>query len=311
MIRNAISSESGSSRFGRMCMLWFLQLLVNKYGAASQSYTAGRFEDLQHQPLEVMTAEVSAYAKKSDREIKNTYQTLAYFAAASIASFDRSMETLVNMMITALSDLKYGRKVGQSFRILLAESEIMDKANFCKIRALRFQKVISLVVIPLQGAYASPMTSRMEKDNTVIALAGVLAYMEAELVADAFGFSSIMLEGCVSSDEFTKETFIHLLHELIPFCPKEAESHLDTIIRLMTDRTHNTYDSPSDASVRCRAKALDVLMRLTEHLPVTGLLQRRARLLPELDLALDDCSRDVRVKAQQAKMKWLRLGDKV
>jgi DNA repair/transcription protein MET18/MMS19 len=292
-------------------MLWFLQLLVNKYGAASQSYTAGRFEDLQHQPLEVMTAEVSAYAKKSDREIKNTYQTLAYFAAASIASFDRSMETLVNMMITALSDLKYGRKVGQSFRILLAESEIMDKANFCKIRALRFQKVISLVVIPLQGAYASPMTSRMEKDNTVIALAGVLAYMEAELVADAFGFSSIMLEGCVSSDELTKETFIHLLHELIPFCPKEAESHLDTIIRLMTDRTHNTYDSPSDASVRCRAKALDVLMRLTEHLPVTGLLQRRARLLPELDLALDDCSRDVRVKAQQAKMKWLRLGDKV
>jgi DNA repair/transcription protein MET18/MMS19 len=294
-----------------MCMLWFLQLLVSKYGAASQSYTAGIFEDLQHQPLEVMTAAVSACTKKSDREIKNTYQTLAYFAAASIASFDQSMEPLVNMMITALSDLKYGRKVGQSFRILLAKSEIMDKANFCKIRALRFQKVVSLVVVPLQGAYASPMTSRMEKDSIGIALAGVLAYMDAQLVADAFGFSSIMLEGCVSSDEFTKETFIHLLHELIPFCPKEAESHLDTIVRLMTDRTHNTYDSPSDASVRCRAKALDVLMRLTDHLPVSGLLQRRARLLPELDLALDDCSRDVRVKAQQAKMKWLRLGAKV
>jgi DNA repair/transcription protein MET18/MMS19 len=292
-------------------MLWFLQLLVSKYRAASQPYTSGSFEETLQQPLKVMTSEVETCVGKSDREIKNTYQTLAYFTAASIASFDHSMEPLVNMMIKALSDPKYGRKVGQSFRILLAKSEIMDKANFCKIRALRFQKVVSLVVIPLQGAHASPMTSRMEKDNIVIALAGVLAYMEPELVADAFGFSSIMLSGCVSSDDFTKETFIHLLHVLIPFCPIDAESHLDTVIRLMTDRTHNTYDSPSDASVRCRAEALDVLMRLTEHLPVAILIQRRAKLLPELDLALDDCSRDVRVKAQLAKMKWLRLGTAV
>ncbi|PMD41655.1 hypothetical protein L207DRAFT_528262 [Hyaloscypha variabilis F] len=308
MIKNAISSDSGSSRFGRMCMLWLLQLLVSKYGAASHPYTAGGFETVAQQPLQVMTEEIEACKHKSDREIKNTYQTLAYFAAASITSFDRTMVPLVNMMIQALSDPQYGRKVGQSFRILLAESEIMDKANFCKIRVLRFQKIVSLVVIPLQGAYASPMTSRMEKDNIVIALAGVLAYMESYLVADAFGFSSIMLEGCVSSDEFTKEAFIHLLYELIPFCPKEAESHLDTVIRLMTDRTHNTYDSPSDASVRCRAKALDVLMRVTEHLPVEALISRRARLLPELDLALDDCARGVRGKAQAAKMKWLRLG---
>ncbi|KAE9373275.1 hypothetical protein N431DRAFT_438577 [Stipitochalara longipes BDJ] len=308
MIKNAISSDSGSSRFGRMCILWLLQLLVSKYGAASQLYTAGNFEAVAHQPLQVMMEEVAACVNKSDREIKNTYQTLAYFAAAAIASFDHTMEPLVNSMIQALSNPKYGRKVAQSFRILLAKSEIMDKANFCKIRGLRFQKIVSLVVIPLQGAYVSPMTSRMEKDNIVIALAGVLAYMESNLVADAFGFSSIMLEGCVSSDEFTKETFIHLLYELIPFCPKEAESHLDTVIRLMTDRTHNTYDSPSDASLRCRAKALDVLMRVTEHLPVAALLQRRARLLPELDLALDDCARGVRGKAQVAKMKWLRLG---
>ena len=169
-------------------MLWFLQLLVGKYAAASRSYTAGKLEDLHNHPLEVMTQAVSDCAKKSDQEIKNTYQTLAYFAAASIASFDHSMEALANMMITALSDPNYGRKVGQSFRILLARSEIMDKANFCKIRALRFQKVVSLIVIPLQGAYVSPMTSRKEKDNIVIALAGVLAYMDPNLVADAFGF---------------------------------------------------------------------------------------------------------------------------
>lgn len=307
MIRNAVSAESTGSRFGRLCMLWFLQLLVSKYRAAGEPLPAS-FEASMQQPLQVMTAEVAACATKSDQEIKNTYQTLAYFTAASIACFDRGVEMLVGMMLSALSDPKYGRKVGQSFRILLAKSEIMDKANFCKIRALRFQKAVSLIVIPLQGAYASPMTSRVEKDNIVIALAGVLAHMEPSMVADAFGFSSIMLSGCISSDEFTKETFIHLLHSLIPFCPKDAESHIDTVIRLMTDRTHNTYDSPSDASVRCRAKALDVLMILTEHLPVAVLLQRRAKLLPELDLALDDCSRVVRVKAQQAKMKWLRLG---
>jgi len=308
MIKNAVSSDKASSPYGRMCMLWLLQLLISKYGASSQLYTASDFKLIAQQPLQVMVEEVVACKTKSDREIQNTYQTLAYFAAASINSFDHTMEPLVNLMIQGLSDSKYGRKIGQSFRILLAKSEIMGKENFCKIRALRYQKVVSLIVIPLQGEYASPMTSRMEKDNIVIALAGVLAFLKPELVAEAFGFSSIMLEGCVSSDEFTKETFIGLLYELIPFCPKEAESHLDTVIRLMTDRTHNTYDSPSDASVRCRAKALDVLMRVTEHLPVTALIQRRARLLPELDLALDDCARGVRAKAQLAKMKWLRLG---
>lgn len=310
MIRNAIGTNSYSSRFGRMCMLWLLQLLVSKYSAAKQNTQAVTAEGKPAKLLDIMTEEVrlAMHHYKSPVEIKNTYQTLAYFAAASLASFDPSMEPLINMMIKAISDPTYGRKVGQSFRILLAKSEIMDKANFCTIRSLRYQKAVSLLVVPLHGAYLSPDTTRMEKDNIVIALAGVLAYMDASLVADTFGFSPVMLEGCVSSDEFTKETFIHLLHLLIPFCPKDAESHLDTVIRLMTDRTHNTYDSPSDASVRCRAKALDVLMRLTEHLPVAVLIQRRSRLLPELDLALDDCSRDVRVKAQQTKGKWLRLG---
>jgi DNA repair/transcription protein MET18/MMS19 len=290
-------------------MLWLLQLLVSKYAAAQQLLSSSTTQEKPRRLLDVMTDQVIACPEKSDREIRNTYQTLAYFTAASIACYNQAMKPLVDMMIKALSDPKYGRKVAQSFRILLAESEIMNKANFCTIRALRFQKVVALVVEPLHGAFFSPETARFEKDNIIIALAGVLAYMDAELVADAFGFNSIMLEGTgVSNDEFTKETYIHLLNELIPHCPKKAEEYLDTIIRLMTDRTHNTYDSPSDASVRCRAKALDVLGRLTNHLPVAVLLQRRARLLPELDLALDDCSRDVRVKAQQTKMKWLHLG---
>jgi DNA repair/transcription protein MET18/MMS19 len=292
-----------------MSMLWLLQLLVSKYAAAQQLLSLATTEEKPRRLLDVMTEQVIACPTKSDQETRNTYQTLAYFAAASIASFDQTMKPLIALMIQALPDPKYGRKVAQGFRILLAESEIMNKTNFCTVRALRFQKVVSLVVSPLQDTFFSSATTRIEKDNIIIALAGVLAYMKPELVADSFGFNAIMLEGTgVSNDEFTKETFIHLLHELIPLCPKNAEEHLDTVIRLMTDRTHNTYDSPSDASVRCRAKALDVLARLTENLPTAVLLKRRARLIPELDLALDDCSRDVRVKAQQTKMKWLGLG---
>ncbi len=88
MIRNAVSAESTGSRFGRLCMLWFLQLLVSKYRAAGEPLPAS-FEASMQQPLQVMTAEVAACAIKSDQEIKNTYQTLAYFTAASIACFDR------------------------------------------------------------------------------------------------------------------------------------------------------------------------------------------------------------------------------
>lgn len=307
MIRLAADPDSHASQFGRMSILWTIQLMISKYGA-TLSPNSGPSD-----VLEAITGAVSAtHEEQAPVEfIKNTYQTLAYVAAASLACLDPTAEPLLKLMFEALADANHGRKVAQSFRILLAESEIMNKPNGCLVHPLRFQKALSLVVLPLRERYLESERSRFEKDNIVIALAGVFRHIKPELIAENLGFriDAIMIEGTSSiSDEFTKETYIRMIHELILLCPKDAEEHLDTIIRLMTDRTHNTYLSPSDASVRCRALALDVLVRLSESLPTPALLTRRAKLIPELDLALDDCSRDVRVKAQRTKLKWLNIG---
>ena len=102
-------------------------------------------------------------------------------------------------------------------------------------------------------------------------------------------------------------TYINLIKGLIVACPDVVSEYVDSVINRMTDRTHNTYDSPSDASVKCRAAALEVLALLVESVENRKLLPRKAKVLVELDTALDDCSRTVRTAAERTKMHWFNL----
>jgi DNA repair/transcription protein MET18/MMS19 len=75
----------------------------------------------------------------------------------------------------------------------------------------------------------------------------------------------------------------------------------------MTDRTHNTYFSPSDANAACRVAALEVLGLLPKYIDSTALLQRKSKVMSELDTALNDVSVEVRQKAQKCKMGYFNL----
>lgn len=77
----------------------------------------------------------------------------------------------------------------------------------------------------------------------------------------------------------------------------------------MVSRTRNTYYSPSDANVECRAAAIDVLALLVEHVGKTQVLKRKARVLSELDVAVDDCSVVVRERAVRCRLAWFNLRD--
>jgi DNA repair/transcription protein MET18/MMS19 len=303
MIKNAISTATDCSAYARISMLHFLQLLVNKFGAAKE-----RIENEEGSLVQIMLNRAANSLVTSDElEIQHTYQTLAYFTAACLATGDGAVKDLISQMVSGIGHPVVGRKVAQSFRILLAPSEVMIEQNFCVMRKLRKQRLYHLSVDKIIAMWRESTTKEL-KNNYLIALAGVFAFMEPKILEDnAEKIFPLILEGTNVDDDHTMHTFILLIRALVIACPEVAATHIDSIINRMTDRTHNTYESPSDASVKCRAAALKVLSLLVSHMERRVVLRRKAKIMVELDVALDDCSRTIRSAAERTKMRWFNL----
>ncbi|QSZ32648.1 hypothetical protein DSL72_002227 [Monilinia vaccinii-corymbosi] len=301
MLLNSISTQNDCSRLARISMLQMMQLLINKFGADKQLFEDG--ESLHSTMLEL----VKGASSKPDSEAYQIYQTLAYFAAAALAAYEPCSTVLIDVMMQGISDPKRGRKIAQSFAILLAPSNIMNDANFCILRPLRFGRLYSLTINRLISLWRSGEESRI-KDNCLIALIGILRFMPAKILQEnAAQILPLALSGTNVSDKATKDASMNIMVVLMPKNPSLIEEHLDSIINRMTDRTHNTYDSPSDATVEGRSKALDVLAMLPSLVEKETLLRRKNGVLKELDVALDDCSREVRMRADRCKMIWFNL----
>ncbi|EMR89058.1 putative dna repair transcription protein [Botrytis cinerea BcDW1] len=301
MLFNAISVENKCSRQARISMLQMLQLLVNKFGADKKEFEDGK------QLHDVMLELVNGAASKPDLEAYQIYQALAYFAAAAVAAYEPCSTALIDAMMQGISDPKRGRKIARSFAILLAPSNMMNENNFCILRPLRFGRLYSTTVNQLITLWRSNEDNRI-KENYLIALAGILRYMPAKIMqGNAAQILPIALAGTDVPDKTTKDASMNIMIVLMPENPGLIEEHLDSIINRMTDRTHNTYDSPSDANVEGRSKALDVLAMLPTLVENGLLLKRKNAVLKELDVALDDCSREVRMRADRCKMIWFNL----
>ena len=307
MIRNATSTKNNDcSAYARISMLHFLQLLVNKFGATNDNLEN---EDRTLSKVVIELAS-SCITKTDELEIERIYQTLAYFTGACLAAGDRSDKLLINQMVIGILHPLAGRKVARSFRILLAPSQVMNEANFCVVRKLRKQRLYGLTVNQLISLW-SHNSNKEQKENYLIALAAIFAFMDPNILEDqATETFPLILEGTnVQNDEFTMFTYINLIKSLVVACPSVVSDHIDSVISRMTDRTRNTYDSPSDASVKCRATALEVLALLVSFVDRQQLLPRKAKVMVELDMALDDCSRTVRSAAERTKMRWFNLVD--
>ncbi|KAF4636526.1 hypothetical protein G7Y89_g1563 [Cudoniella acicularis] len=302
MIQNSVSPNVKCSKFSRLSMMWLVQLLVNKFRAG------GAPSDVKGPLVQQILTLADKSSKKTDIEAENIYWLLAYFTAGSLAAYTNSVEVLVEKMVAGITKPSFGRKVSQSFRILLAPSGVITHRNGCTIRSLRQTRLYEVVMKRLMAIWRVTK-DKVVKENCLIAVAGVLAYMEPNILQQ--NVDTILppvLEGTnLQDEEWSKSACISIIKTLIPLCPRAIEGHLDSVINRMTDRTHNTYDSPSDSSVRCRVLALEVLRLLPEHIKPSLLEQRKSKVVSELDVALDDCSREVRHKAEVAKMIWFNL----
>ncbi|KAH6670613.1 Dos2-interacting transcription regulator of RNA-Pol-II-domain-containing protein [Halenospora varia] len=288
MVRNAVSTDLKCTKFQRLSMISCVQLLINKYGAN------GNPKSLTGPVADEVINLVYDISKKSEQEADNIYWLLAYFTSASLTAWLSCSDSLVERMVSALTSLQHGRKVAQSFRILLVNSDLITQQNGCTLRLMRNQVLYEQSMKRLLSLWRVSKDKTV-KENALIAIAGVLAYMpEAILQENADHFFPAVLSGTdIQNEEWSKSAFITIIRTLVPICPKTIESHLDSVINRMTDRTHNTYDSPSDSSIKCRVLALEVLRLLAEHVKPALLVNRKFKVVGEIDVALDDCSREV------------------
>jgi DNA repair/transcription protein MET18/MMS19 len=241
---------------------------------------------------------------------ERTYQVMVYYATAALARCDPSDRVIIVEMIAGLKHKTLGKKVAQSFRLLLEPSKSLLKENFAIIRPLRQGRLYAYSVDAIVSEWRAA-TDKDIKDNYLIALVGILSHMEPSVYLDNVDvvFPLLLASTDIQDNDAAKLACIKIVANLIPVCPRLVTSHLDSIVNRMTDRTRNTYYSPSDATVECRAAAIDVLTLLTKYVPKPELIKRKAKVMAELDIAVDDGSVLVRDRAHRCKWAWFdRVG---
>lgn len=306
MIENATSPDCSCSVYSRTSMLYFLQLLVNKFKAAHAIVDGKTVLNTFNDYLQLTVA--------SDNKLKVThvYQTLTYFTTAALACCDSSTKTLLDQMILAISHPDLGQKIAQSFRLLLAPSKIITKENFCYVRPLRQGRLFQHGVKEMISAYRTASkeeTQNYLKARYLVAIAGCLHYMEPKVYLDAINdLFPLILEGTtVSDDAFTKLTCISIIKTLIPNDPALIEQYLESVINRMADRIRNTYHSPSDSNASTRAAALEVLTILVNHVEKAVLVKKKPYIMKELEWAVDDVSAEVRAMAYRCRLVYVNL----
>ena len=303
MVANVVFANAASTPFSRVAALQFLQLLVNKFGASSEIVATDRNLAQYVQDLVLENA-----TNQDSTQVERIYQVLAYLTTAALARCDPSDRDMVSLMLTSISNPRVGKKVAQSFRMLLAPSEVLKKENFALVRPLRQGRLYSYAVANIIAQWRL-ITDLVSKSNHLIALAGIVNFLEPSVyLDDVETILPLLLEGTnIQNDDWTKLACITCIRTLVPLRPEVITSHLDSVINRMTDRTRNTYFSPSDSNASARAAAVDVLALLTKHVEVNELLKRKTKVMVELDIAVDDVSMVVRDRAQRCKLSWFNL----
>jgi len=305
MIQNVILGDSNSTPYSRVAALQLLQLLVNKFGASSEILESeGGITVATY--LEALVQATSTDNDK--RHVERVYQALAYYTTAALARCDPKDRVFVRLMMEGIAKPQIGRRIAQSFRMLMAPSSVLDKDNFAVVRPLRQGRLYAYVVDDLVALWRTSTDSKI-KSNYLVALAAVLNFLEPSVyLENAEAIFPLLLEGTnIQNDDWTKLACITCIQTILPLRPKTVTSHLDSVISRMTDRTRNTYFSPSDSNVQCRAAAIDVLSLLTKHVEANELQKRKSKVIIELDIAVDDMSMVVRDRAQRCKLAWFTL----
>lgn len=290
-------------------MLWYIQLLVNKFGVA----TEGNEECTPWDILVRYVAEARYYPANiiermpADRR-ERVLQVLAHFTAAALAAFDiKTMKEGFKLMTECLEDpAPFGLMAARLFRIILEPSEVLIRENFCNVRSVAPGWVLENIVMSLRLKWR--MTEdRTIKANYLVALAGLLQYIDPkDYIADqGEELLPAILEGTnIRDDAPSKLIYLEAINMYIKLDRQAVEQHLHTVIHGLASRLLDTLDDPSDSPVKCRLAAVNVLKTLMSSYGKDRLNVFRGDIESEINMACEDCSPDVRRRGQEASTLW-------
>lgn len=311
-VKKLLDADMSISPQARITMLYFIQILVAKFHCSRDELKAGG------KLVDFITSLARTIPGKSIEYIQNFYQMIVYVTTASFVCFDRKIiDPLFGLLSEALDpkncDPRICTLVAKSFRMILADSYILNKKNYLQIRTLRKGYILQLIK-PLFIEYQSHSRIMGEnthynekaKENYLIAIVGILKNLEDSLILDQLNTEELVtlaLDGTtISTDDWAKAEYIKLVRMLVVKRSNYMKNYVDNIIERMIERTHSTLEKPSDANFECRILALEVLRLIIENFGSSLLLSRRVKLISELAIAKDDYHTGVRQAAAQCSL---------
>lgn len=288
-------------------MLWYIQLLVNKFDVAGNGDEEEAPFGILGRYLAEARSVTAAVAMPADRR-ERVLQVLAHFTAAALAALDlKTVQECFRLLTECLEDpAPFGLMAARLFRIMLAPSEILTRENFCKIRSMAPGWVLKNIVSSLRTHWKEAKDPVI-KANYLIALAGLLKYMNTkDYIADqGEELLPAILEGTnIQNDAPSKLFYLEAIDKFIEHNREAVEQHLHTVIRGLRSRLLNTLDDPSDSPVKCRMAAVNVLRTLTTTYGKSRLMRFRGAIESEIIMACEDCSPGVRKKGQETSTFW-------
>ncbi|KAE8442662.1 hypothetical protein EG329_002960 [Mollisiaceae sp. DMI_Dod_QoI] len=309
------------SRLADQGMLWYFQLLLNKFGVANDGpQLETPFNILEKYVEEARRVVDPIQPEKHSRILR----ILAHFSAAILAAFDvKTANLCLNMMVQCLEDVPpFGLMTARLFRILLEPSPIIKRENFCNVRSVVHGWVLDNLVPRLRLKWTQWTLEGNNvpfKNNYLVAIAGLLHnfdptdyitdYRDDHFEDRARGaLLPLILEGTtIINDAPSKLVYLKALTAYIKYDHAAVEDHMPTVIRGLTLRTRNTLDDPSEVNIQCRVASIEALKQLLKHVDKVRLAPFQLQVANEIHLARGDPAADVRHSAVEVNTLWTML----
>ncbi len=196
--------------------------------------------------------------------------------------------------------------VAQTFRILLAPSDILTTQTLCTIRPARKSRCWLMIVMRLITLIKT-IKFPCHKGELSDWNRGLLPYLDENQLTDSpQELIPIIIAGIdLRDDDWARAVYIKTLLTLIPTCQSLVEEHIDSVINRMTDQGDNRRHFRSLRSLQSSGSRS--LTCLVKHVRPVLLKNRSLRLISELDVAKNDPSREVRKRAEKFRLAWSKM----
>jgi DNA repair/transcription protein MET18/MMS19 len=290
----SLVSNEGSHRLNRTPILRYIALIVNKFINPSAMQTMLERCGLEVESL--LSQDNSPYTV----EIASTVTRALVVQGKSGTLASKYLRLFQNLLS------RPGKIAARQFSTLLAEDDVLTKANHCLVSGLYKQKTFNQCVPSIIEAVR---TAEPEvKPNYLVALGGVLRSLPYSMLEPSL--SSLVppllqtLDLAEQADNDVKASSLTIFEAVLMHNPDTVAEHTASLV---TRLLNCTADQSNKANVR--AKALQCLSLVPRQLKQEAVVPYRRQVTKRLMACLDDGKRNVRAEAVRCRTAWLGIDE--